>query len=91
MSHAEKLMKAGAECVGGFMYLNRVHVGTYKEHGFVLTEQGMDAVLALVEPEAEAPAPAPAPAPKAKKSKSAEAPAPAPADEDPLGGLDLDV
>lgn len=61
MSHAEKLMKAGAECVGGFMYLNRVHVGTYKDSGFVLTEAGVEAALALAEPEAEAPAPAPAP------------------------------
>ena len=61
MSHAEKLMKAGAECVGGFMYLNRVHVGTYKDSGFVLTEAGVEAVLALAEPEVEAPAPAPAP------------------------------
>ena len=95
---AQQLLSLGAEAVGGFVYLNRVLVGAYRNDGFELTEAGHAALDAVefapadpvpVEPEAPAPAePVKRRAKKADKPVEPEAPAPQPA-SDPISLDDL--
>lgn len=68
----EKLIEAGAQAVGGVVYLNNVAMGSFQPEGFALNDAGK---AHFQTEEAVSPAPAPAPAPRARK-QAAAAPAP---------------
>ena len=72
----EKLMELGAESVGGFVYLDRVHLGNSSPVGFVLTPAGEELLNKT----------AAAPAKKAVPAKGKRAPKGSP--ENPLTEAD---